>query len=189
MTLIKEKAWVEPRTHSPKKTTGKSKFSSKAFGVANDGYRRELLPEPISYYESQGLMLKGSHRALWKTTQCRFHGGSDSMRIKVATGAFICMNCGARGGDVVSYHMATYGLNFLEAAKQLGAWSGGEPSKGHIRPTALSPRDAICVLAFEGTIVAIADCRSAKGIQPSPEELERILVAVGRINHVAGLFT
>ena len=110
------------------------------------------------------------------------------MRIKVATGAFVCMNCGASGGDVLAYQMAAYGQSFIEAAKQLGAWSGGEPIKEHIRPTSLSPRDALNVLAFEGTLVAIADCRSAKGIKPSPEDLERILVAVGRLNHVAGKY-
>jgi hypothetical protein len=149
---------------------------------------REKLPEPVSYYESQGLNLLGAQRSPWKTTECRFHGGSDSMRIKVATGAFICMNCGARGGDVVAYQMAAHCLSFLEAVKQLGAWSGGEPRKEHIRPTALSARDAMSVLAFEGTLAAIADCRSAKGIKPSPKDLERILMAVGRINHLAGIY-
>ena len=147
-----------------------------------------LLPEPVTYFENQGLTLKGPRNAPWKTTECRFHGGKDSMRIKVATGAFVCMNCGASGGDVLAYQMAAYGQSFIEAAKQLGAWSGGEPIKEHIRPTSLSPRDALNVLAFEGTLVAIADCRSAKGIKPSPEDLERILVAVGRINHVAGKY-
>ena len=183
-----KKAWAEPRTHSPNKTTKETKFTSSVSGVARGGYRRELLPDPFSYYEDQGLMLVGSRRAPWRTTECRFHGGSDCMRIKVATGAFICMNCGARGGDVLAYHMASHGLCFLEAAKQLGAWSGGEPRKEHIRPTALSARDALNVLAIEGTLVAIADCRSAKGIKPTPEDLERILVAVGRINHIAGLY-
>lgn len=188
MTLIKKKAWVEPRTHSPKKTTKETKFTLSVSGVARGGYRRELLPDPFSYYEDQGLMLVGSRRAPWRTTECRFHGGSDCMRIKVATGAFICMNCGARGGDIVAYHMAAHGLSFLETVKKLGAWSGGEPSKKHIRPTALSPRDAMSVLAFEGTLAAIAECRSAKGIKPSPEELKRILVAMGRINHIAGMY-
>jgi hypothetical protein len=84
--------------------------------------------------------------------------------------------------------MAAHGLSFLETVKQLGAWSGSEPSKEHIRPTALSPRDAMSVLAFEGTLAAIAECRSAKGIKPSPEDLERILVAMGRINHIAGMY-
>ena len=188
MTSLMKKAWTEPRTHSQNKTTNESKFTSSVSGVARGGYRRELLPDPVSYYEGQGLMLIGSHRAPWRTTECRFHGGSDSMRIMVATGAFVCMNCGARGGDVVAYHMAEHGLSFLEAAKQLGAWVGGEASKGHIRPTALSPRDALRVLVFEGTLTTIAECRSAKGIKPSLEDLERILLAMGRINHVAGMY-
>ena len=188
MSFLKKKAWATPQTQSPNKTSDKSKFTSSVTGVARGGYRRELLLDPFSYYEGQGLMLMGPRHSPWRTTECRFHGGSDCMRIKVATGAFICMNCGARGGDVVAYHMAEHGLSFLEAAKQLGAWVGGEASKGHIRPTALSARDAMSVLAFEGTLAAIADCRSARGIKPSPKDLERILVAVGRINHIAGIY-
>lgn len=188
MTLIKKKAWAEPLTQSPKKTTKETKFTSSSSGVARGGYRRELLPDPVSYYEGQGLIFKGSHRNPWRTTECRFHGGSDSMRIMMESGAFVCMNCGARGGDVVAYHMAANGLSFLEATKHLGAWVGGEPSKEQIRPTALTPRDALRVLSFEGTLVAISECSSARGINPSPEDLKRILLAVGRINHIAGLY-
>ena len=151
-------------------------------------FEREKLPDPVSYYESQGLIFQGSGPAPWRTTECRFHGGSDSMRIKVGSGAFVCMACGARGGDVLAYQMAAYGQSFIQAAKQLGAWSGGKPSKEHIRPNPFSPRDALNVLVFEGTLVAIADCRSAKGIKPNPEDLERILMAVGRLNHVAGKY-
>jgi hypothetical protein len=151
-------------------------------------FEREKLPDPVSYYEAQGLTLQGPRNAAWKTTECRFHRGSDSMRIKVGSGAFVCMACGARGGDVLAYQMAAYGQSFIEAAKQLGAWSGGKPSKEHIRPNPFSARDALNVLVFEGTLVAIADCRSAKGIKPNPEDLERIMVAVGRLNHVAGKY-
>ena len=188
MTSLMKKAWTELRTHSQNKTTNESKFTSSVSGVARGGYRRELLPDPVSYYEGQGLMFIGSHRAPWRTTECRFHGGSDCMRIKVATGAFVCMNCGARGGDVVAYHMAAHGLSFLEAAKQLGAWVGSEIFQGHIRPNQFSTRDAMRVVNFEVTLLAIEGSRMAKGIKPSPEDLERILVAAGRINHVAGMY-
>lgn len=188
MTVLKKKVWATPQTHSPNKITDESKFKPSTSGSVGSGYRRELLPDPVSYYEGQGLKLMGSRRAHWRTTECRFHGGSDSMRIMVATGAFVCMNCGARGGDVVGYHMAAHGLSFLEAAKQLGALVGDELSKWHIKPTALSPRDALKVLVFEGALATIAECRSAKGIKPSPEDLERILVAMGRINHIAGIY-
>ena len=189
MTLLKKKVWATPQTHSPNKIADESKFKPSTSGSVGSGYRRELLPDPVSYYEGQGLKLMGSRRAHWRTTECRFHGGSDSMRIMVATGAFKCMSlCGARGGDVVAYHMAAHGLSFLEAAKQLGAWVGSEIIQGHIRPTQFSARDAMRVVNFEVTLLAIEGSRMAKGIKPSPEDLERILVAAGRINHVAGMY-
>ena len=68
-------------------------------------FDRSQLPDPANYFKSEGLRLKGARHANWKTTECRFHGGSDSMRVNVATGAFRCMNCQASGGDVLAYHM------------------------------------------------------------------------------------
>ena len=64
------------------------------------GFDRRNLPDAVGYYESEGLKLTG--RGKWRTTECKFHGGSNSMRVNVATGAFRCMNCGARGGDVLA---------------------------------------------------------------------------------------
>ena len=32
------------------------------------------------------------------------------------------MVCEAKGGDVIAFHMARYGLPFIEACKALGAW-------------------------------------------------------------------
>jgi hypothetical protein len=151
-------------------------------------FNREQIPDPISYYETQGLHLKGNSNSVWKTTRCHFHGGSDSLRIKVTTGAFVCMNCGARGGDVLTYEMAAHGIGFVEAAKNLGAWSGGEPSQRHIRPTPLSARDALSVLADEANLIAIESGRMIEGIKPSPEDRTRFLMAVGRFNHVWGMF-
>jgi len=93
-------------------------------------FDRDRLPDPVNYYEGQGLILKGPRSTKWKTTRCELHGGGDSMRVNVATGAFRCMNCGARGGDVLAYHMAESGLEFVEAAKALGAWiEDGKPRK------------------------------------------------------------
>lgn len=108
-----------------RKTYTSSKSSKITVPVACQatGFDRELLPVPVSYYEAQGLTLQGSRGAEWKTTECRFHGGSDSLRIKVTTGAFVCMACGAKGGDVLAYEMATHGIGFIDAAKQLGAWA------------------------------------------------------------------
>lgn len=151
-------------------------------------FEREKLPDPVSYYESQGLNLLGSHHSPWKTTECRFHGGRDSMRIKVATGAFVCMNCGAKGGDVVAYQMAAYGQGFVEAAKQLGAWVGSETAQLNIRLTQLSARDAIQALSYEATLVAIEGSRIGKGLTPTDADLDRLRTAAGSINHIRGLF-
>jgi len=54
---------------------------------------------------------------------CPFHDDHNpSLRVRLDTGGFKCMACGARGGDVLSFHMKRYGLSFKQAAKDLGAW-------------------------------------------------------------------
>ena len=91
-------------------------------------FDRNLLPDPTSYFEAQGLKLTGPRSAAWKTTECRFHIGSDSMRVNVQTGGYCCMNCGAKGGDVLSYEMQATGADFVGACKALGAWvDDGKP--------------------------------------------------------------
>lgn len=152
------------------------------------GFDRNHLPEPTSYFESQDLRLIGPRSSAWKTTECRFHGGSDSMRIKVSTGAFVCMACGARGGDVVAYEMALHGIGFVEAAKRLDAWVGGYDPQRHIRPNPLSARDALSVLTDEATLIAIEGMRMSSGVVPSAADLERIRRAAARVRHIQGMF-
>lgn len=147
-------------------------------------FNRERLPDPIAYYQGQGLTLMGSHHAAWRTTQCQFHSSSDSMRIKVSTGAFVCMACGARGGDVLAYEMAAHGIGFVEAAKRLGSWTGGDAPQRHIRPTALTVRDGLSVLADEANLIAIEGTRMGSGIVPSAADLERIRRAAARVRQI-----
>ena len=187
MTPKNEIAWSVAHPKMPAEKAIKVKFTSLT-AVLTSGYRRELLPDPVSYYESQGLILLGSNRSPWKTTECRFHGGSDSMRIKVSTGAFVCMACGARGGDVLAYEMAVHGVGFVQAAKQMGAWTGGQTQMRHIRPAALTARDALSVLADEVTLIALEGTRIARGVVPTAVDLERMQQAAGRINHVREIF-
>ncbi len=47
-------------------------------------FNRRLLPNIVSYFENQGLTLKGPRSAKWKTTTCTFHAGLDTMRVNVA---------------------------------------------------------------------------------------------------------
>lgn len=87
-------------------------------------FRRELLPSPGAYYQSQGLKFFGGGE--WKLALCPFHKDSKpSLRIRLDTGGFRCMVCGAHGGDVLSFHMQKHKLRFVEAAKAIGAWEEG----------------------------------------------------------------
>lgn len=152
-------------------------------------FDRALLPEPVTYFEAEGLALTGPRRAKWKTTACTFHGGSDSLRINTATGAWVCMaGCGARGGDVLAYQMAAHAMDFIEAAQALGAWVDDGRPHAPQRPTPLSPRAALQVLAFEATLTAIAAGNLARGVVLNDVDLQRLLVAVSRITRLVEVF-
>lgn len=148
---------------------------------------REQLPDSLSYFEGEGLKFKGPGK--WKTTTCIFHGGSDSMRINVATGSWVCMSCSAKGGDVLSYHMQAHGLEFVEAAKALGCWSDdGKPERPQ-KPAPLPPRAALQVIAFEATLAAVAAGNVAHGVTLSEPDRFRLLTAAGRINRLVEAYS
>lgn len=151
-------------------------------------FDRNLLPDPASYFETQGLKLTGPRSAKWKTTSCRFHDGSDSMRVNTANGAWVCMSCGAKGGDVLAYELAVTGADFIDAAKAIGAWvDDGRPHTPQ-KPTPLSPRAALAAMAFECTLAAVAAGNVAKGVPLSDADRARLMKAAGRINLLTGAF-
>lgn len=82
---------------------------------------RSLLPNAVKYYQTQGVELKG--QGVWRDAICPFHKDTKpSLRVNVERGAYRCMVCGARGGDVLDFHLQKHGLSFVDACKQLGAW-------------------------------------------------------------------
>lgn len=84
-------------------------------------FNREHLPHPADYFAAEGIKLVGTGG--WRDAVCPFHHDTKpSLRVLVATGAFRCMVCGVKGGDVLAFHMQRHGLRFIEAAKALGAW-------------------------------------------------------------------
>lgn len=86
-------------------------------------FSRRDLPSSLTYYPSQGITLKKI--SVWADAICPFHDDhKPSLRIKIENGAYRCMVCGAHGGDVLAFHMHRYGLGFVQAAKELGAWRG-----------------------------------------------------------------
>ena len=84
-------------------------------------FKRSALQPPATYFKEQGLKPTGGGE--WKNAVCPFHDDhKPSLRVRLDTGSFRCMVCGVRGGDVLAFHMQRYGLGFIAAAKQLGAW-------------------------------------------------------------------
>lgn len=153
-------------------------------------FERDWLPDAAMYFDREGLTLKG--RGKWRTTECRFHGGSDSLRVNVENGAWVCMACAAKGGDVLAYHMQIHGLEFEQAARSLGVWSEkpmrSRTTQRALRPTAFSPRMALEVLAFEATVAAVAACNVAQGQQLTDLDRTRLKVCANRINRVVQEF-
>jgi DNA primase len=83
-------------------------------------FNRNLLPRPGEYYKKQGLKLTGGGE--WKSAICPFHEDKNpSLRLRLDSGGFRCMACGAHGGDVLAFHMQLHKLNFISAARALGA--------------------------------------------------------------------
>ena len=139
-------------------------------------FDRTCLPDPTDYYTGTAGLKFRERKGKWRTTECRFHGGRDSMRINTGTGAFVCMaGCGARGGDVLAYHQAERGLSFTSAAKELGAWVD-------------DGRHALHLLAREASLIAIAAANVANGVTLTAKDLNRLLTAASRIANIGELF-
>ena len=99
------------------RATGGVKRSSAGRGR----FRPDRLPDAAGYFSEQGITLLG--RGEWRSALCPFHEDSKpSLRVRPESGAFRCMACGAHGGDVLAFHMQRHGLDFVQAAKALGAW-------------------------------------------------------------------
>lgn len=142
-------------------------------------FRKDALPDPRSYLDSERLKQIG--RGKWITSECRLHGGSDSLRWNLTTGGWVCMACGEHGGDVLAYHMAAHGLEFVEAAKALGAWEETGTSLQPLSAKPLPAGAALEVLSFEALLVAVAASNVAKGVQLTDLDKSRLHLAAKRI--------
>lgn len=150
-------------------------------------FNREALPEPLGYYESQGLTFR-ERKGKWRTTRCDFHQGSDSMRVNVSTGAWVCMSCGIHGGDVLAYEMQLTGADFVSAAKSLGAWTDDGKPTVQSKPTPIPARAALQALSFEALLVALEAARISSGAKPTEADKARVLAASNRITRIAEVF-
>ena len=88
-------------------------------------FNRDHLPQPAEFYAGEGIKVLGG--GAWRSALCPFHKDKNpSMRVFFDTGAFRCMVCGAKGGDVLAFYMLRHGLRFIDAAKALGAWEAAK---------------------------------------------------------------
>ena len=148
---------------------------------------KDHLPDPLDYYtHTAGLPLTGKGKQ--RQTRCEFHGGSDSMGINIETGAFICRaGCGARGGDVLAYHRAAHGLDFVAAARDLGAYvDDGKPYAGNTRPSQ-PPARALLQLASDDLMLCAIVLSDALAGTLTDADYDVFREAAGRVIHVAGV--
>jgi len=147
-------------------------------------FNRDNLPDAQDYYENTAdLKLIG--RGPWRTTSCEFHGGSDSMRVNLKTGGFMCMSCHEKGGDVLAYHQQANDLEFIDAAKALGCWQDDDKPSTY-KPSPVSARTMLEVIGLEVQIVALMAADLSKGKPISDVDKDRLFLATNRITQVAG---
>lgn len=84
-------------------------------------FDRDLLPNPANYYSKQ--FTKFRIKSEWTTVHCCFHDDAHpSLRLHMISGRFRCFACGARGCDIVAFHMQRYRANFIATINHFGAW-------------------------------------------------------------------
>ncbi len=149
-------------------------------------FDRQALPEPESYFENVGLILQG--RGKWRTTTCHFHRGRTTMRVNLESGAWVCMSCAVKGGDVLAYEMQSTGADFVTAARSLGAWMDDNRTSAPATPKPFSTREALSVLAVEANLAAIAASNVAYGTQLTSDDLARLQTAAQRINLIREIY-
>ena len=145
---------------------------------------KDRLPDVQSYFESEDVHLVGPGQ--WKTGPCHLHGGSDSLRVNVRTGGWVCMNCGAKCGDVLAYAMQRHFEGFIEAARKLGAYAeDGRPHRGPTQAATLPARDAMQLAASEllVALLVIADIKT--GLIPCAADWQRFIVSASRLQALA----
>jgi hypothetical protein len=59
----------------------------------------------------------GHQQPIGKLCPATLSKGSDSMRINVATGSWVCMSCGDKGSGVLAHKIKANGNEFVDAAK------------------------------------------------------------------------
>jgi hypothetical protein len=105
---------------------GKTRAPAKKYGLyaKKSSHRildKDLLPLPTQYYSQQfpGMKIKSE----WVLVKCCFHDDNHpSLGINIVHGYYKCFACAVKGGDIISFHMKRYNLNFKDAVTELKGW-------------------------------------------------------------------
>jgi hypothetical protein len=123
---------------------------------------RDRVPDWLAYADREGLAIVGKGK--WRNVLCPFHDDSDpSLRVNTASGGWACMSCGTHGGDTLAFHMQLHGMEFVDAAKAIGAWQDGDqPARAH-RPRTLSCRDGLELLYHDAMVMFVVGSDIGQG--------------------------
>ena len=139
-----------------------------------DNFIRDRVPDWRAYADREGLTLRG--KGQWLNLLCIFHADNKpSMRVNTASGGWCCMSCGMAGGDTLAYHMQVHGLDFIDAAKALGAWNASDRPTPAPRMRRLSARDGLELLYHEAMVLFVIGADIGQGKTPS--EIDRASAA------------
>lgn len=143
-------------------------------------FDRDRLPDWPAYADTHGIKVEG--RGKWRSVLCDFHDDTHaSLRINIETGGWRCMSCGESGGDTLAHHMQRTGLDFIEAAKQLGAWIPDGQSTGRERVRRLAARDALELLHADIFTAYIVIRDAVRGHPPNEVDRSMLLAIANRV--------
>lgn len=92
------------------------------YGEPKRGFQRERVPDPLTYYRAHLHTLRIG-RDGWARARCPFHEDNHaSLSVNLNHGGWRC-HAGCGSGDLVRFHQCLTGLEFADAARDLGAWN------------------------------------------------------------------
>jgi hypothetical protein len=86
---------------------------------------RDWLPTPFFYYKK--IFPRITQGTEWVNVHCCFHNDSNpSLSLNLKSGGYFCHACGAKGGDVLSFHMKKNQMTFKATVAALSVNKGAK---------------------------------------------------------------
>ena len=143
--------------------------------------KRELIPDALAYCDRVGLPLIPP-RGKWRSTRCDLCGASKAMRINTESNGWCCMACLAHGGSMLDLHMQLTGLDFVAAARDLGAYIDDDQlHRGSTKPRSISAPDSLELLYQDALLIWVAGQNIAYGVVLTAADLADITAATRRV--------